>query len=97
MEKPSYIYILASARYGTLYTGVTANLIKRTWLHKNDISAGFTKTYGVHMLVWYETYTSIVEAITREKQLKHWKRVWKIKLISTHNPEWRDLYDEICS
>ena len=64
--------------------------------HKNDLVAGFTKTYKVHNLVWYEVHYSIVEAITREKQIKLWKRAWKLRLISTENPTWRDLFDEIC-
>ncbi len=92
MEKPSYVYILASARYGTLYTGITTDIVKRTWQHKSDFIECFTKKYGVHILVWYEIHHELMAAVTREKQIKHWKRAWKIKLISTENPSWRDLY-----
>jgi putative endonuclease len=90
-----YIYILASHRNGTLYIGVTNNLVKRIWEHKNDLVEGFTKKYKVHTLVYYETAESSISAITREKQVKEWKRFWKIKLIEEKNSEWKDLYDEI--
>jgi putative endonuclease len=92
MERPSYVYILASAPYGTLYTGVTSNIVKRIWQHKEDLASGFTKTYGVHRLVWYEIHNDILAAITREKQIKAWKRGWKIRMILETNPTWRDLY-----
>jgi putative endonuclease len=92
MEKPSYVYMLASARYGTLYLGVTSDLVKRVWQHKEEFVPGFTKTYGVHTLVWYEIHADLLAAITREKQLKMWKRSWKTKLIAASNPTWRDLY-----
>lgn len=97
MEKVSYVYILASGRYGTLYTGVTANLVQRVWQHREKLIEGFTKTYGVDKLVWYEVHSDIYNAIVREKQLKHWRRAWKLDFISEHNPEWRDLYYDICS
>jgi putative endonuclease len=90
-----YIYILASQRNGTLYIGVTNNLIRRVWEHKNDIVEGFTKKYKVHQLVWYEVAESPLAAITREKQIKLWNRGWKVKLIEDQNPQWRDLYDEL--
>jgi putative endonuclease len=92
MDRPSYVYILASAPYGTLYTGVTTDVVKRTWQHKGDFVEGFTKTYGVHILVWYEVHSELMAAVTREKQIKHWKRAWKVRLISENNPGWRDLY-----
>ncbi|MES2323012.1 MAG: GIY-YIG nuclease family protein [Pseudomonadota bacterium] len=92
MDKPSYVYMLASAPYGTLYIGVTTNIIRRVWEHKNDVVESFTQKYGVHLLVWYEIHGSLHEAIAREKHLKKWKRSWKVDLISEHNPRWRDLY-----
>ena len=95
MDKPSYVYILASAPYGTLYIGTTTDLIKRVWEHRNRVVPGFTDKYGVHMLVWFETHGSLDSAATREKRLKHWKRTWKLDLISTSNPRWRDLYPEL--
>jgi putative endonuclease len=90
--KQFYVYILCSERNGTLYTGVTSDLIKRVYQHKNDLTDGFTKHYGVHHLVWYEVHASAEAAITREKQIKKWNRQWKLNLIESHNPEWRDLY-----
>ncbi|MFL6657314.1 MAG: GIY-YIG nuclease family protein [Massilia sp.] len=95
MDKTSYVYILASSRYGTLYTGATSDLIKRVWQHKSEVYDGFTKTYHVRMLVWYEIHGEIMAAVKREHQIKHWKRAWKMELIAKLNPLWRDLYDEI--
>jgi putative endonuclease len=89
------VYILASQRNGTLYTGVTSDLVKRIWEHKNEQVEGFTKRYGVHRLVYFELHTDMLAAITREKQIKKWNRAWKIKLIEMVNPEWRDLWSEI--
>jgi putative endonuclease len=89
------VYILASKRKGTLYLGVTSNLVQRIWQHKNDYVEGFTKRYGVHTLVWFEGHESMESAIAREKAIKEWKRVWKVELIEKGNPPWRDLYDEI--
>jgi putative endonuclease len=89
------VYILASQRNGTLYTGVTSGLVKRTWEHREDIVAGFTTRYGVHLLVYYELHDEMVAAITREKQIKKWNRAWKIKLIEATNRDWRDLWNEI--
>lgn len=88
-----YVYILASKRNGTLYIGVTNNIIRRVFEHKNDLIDGFTKKYGVHRLVYYEQTEDIRSAIQREKRLKKWNRQWKIKLIEKHNPDWKDLYD----
>ena len=89
------VYILASQRNGTLYTGVTSDLPKRIWEHKNDATEGFSKRYGVHLLVYFELLADMPSAITREKQIKKWNRAWKIRLIEEMNPEWRDLWDEI--
>ena len=89
------VYILASRPRGTLYIGVTSNLVQRVWHHKNDLVAGFTKRYRVHTLVWYEAHESMENAITREKMLKKWNRAWKIELIEKGNPSWKDLYHEI--
>jgi len=89
------VYILSNRKNGTLYTGVTSNLIKRIWEHKNGVVDGFTKRYGVHRLVWFEMHDNMESAIQREKRLKKWKRQWKINLIESNNPNWRDLYEEI--
>ncbi len=91
-----YVYILASRKNGTLYVGVTRNLIKRVHEHKNDFVEGFTKKYRVHDLVYFEPYEIVTEAIEREKQIKHWNRIWKIKQINKFNPGWKDLYNDIC-
>jgi putative endonuclease len=85
--------MLASQRNGTLYIGVTSDLIKRVWEHKQDFVEGFTKKHGVHDLVWYEQHEDMLAAITREKALKEWKRAWKLELIEKLNPEWKDLYE----
>jgi putative endonuclease len=90
-----YVYILASDRNGTLYVGVTDNLIRRVWEHKNSINKGFTKKYSIHLLVWYEVHQEIEQAIIREKQLKKWNRNWKLELIEKYNPNWDDLYNKI--
>ena len=89
------VYILASRPKGTLYIGVTSNLARRVWEHKNDFVQGFTKRYQVHDLVWYEVYDSIESAISREKALKKWNRAWKVRLIEEGNPWWSDLYEQI--
>jgi len=94
MKTPT-VYILASRHNGTLYIGVTSNLIQRIWQHKNNLVEGFTHKYSVYQLVYFEQYDSMVDAIAREKQLKRWQRSWKIKLIEKSNPQWRDLYSEI--
>lgn len=95
LNMPPSVYILASKRNGTLYIGVTSDLIKRIWEHKSDFVQGFTKQYQVHDLVWYEMHESIESAIIREKQLKEWKRQWKLDLIEQLNPYWNDLYQTI--
>jgi putative endonuclease len=89
------VYILASHRRGTLYIGVTSDLVKRIWAHKQDLVEGFTKKYQVHSLVYFEQFEDMFTAISREKQLKKWHRVWKIKLIEKDNDEWRDLYADL--
>lgn len=90
-----YVYILASKRNGTLYTGVTNDLRRRVWEHKHDLVKGFTKEYGVHILVYFEQTEDVEEAILREKKLKKWRRKWKLDLIEGQNPGWDDLYQEI--
>jgi len=92
-----YVYILASKRNGTLYVGVTNDLIRRVYEHKNDFVEGFTNKYGVHRLVYFEECEDFDSARQREKRIKEWKRKWKIELIEKENPEWRDLYEEIVS
>ena len=94
MKQPC-VYILASRKNGTLYTGVTSDLAKRLWEHKNDLGEGFTKRYNVHMLVWYEPHEEMESAIAREKAIKEWKRKWKLELIERSNPQWRDLYPDL--
>ena len=97
MEKNYYVYILASKRNGTLYIGITSNLIKRVWEHKEKIADGFTKKYDVDKLVYVEHYQDPENAIKREKRLKKYKRQWKINLIEKDNPQWKDLYDMFLS
>ncbi len=94
-SKTYCVYILSSQRNGTLYVGVTDNLVRRIWEHKNQMIDGFTKKYEVHHLVYYEIHSNPESAITREKQIKKWNRAWKIKLIEEKNPEWKDLYKNI--
>jgi putative endonuclease len=92
-----HVYFMASRKDGTLYLGVTRHLVQRVYQHKNKILKGFTSRYDVDRLVWFETYDDPVTAITREKELKKWRREWKIRLIEESNPDWRDLYPEISS
>jgi putative endonuclease len=89
---PSYVYLLASRRHGTLYLGVTRDLVRRVHEHKSHVVPGFSARYRVDRLVWFEVYDDPVNAITREKELKKWRRDWKIRLIEEQNPDWRDLY-----
>ena len=93
MREPC-VYILASRPRGTLYVGVTSDIVQRVWEHKSDLVEGFTKRYGVHTLVWYELHGSMEGAISREKAIKKWNRAWKVELIERCNPTWRDLYEE---
>ena len=90
-----FVYILASRRNGTLYVGVTNDLVRRVHEHKNDFVDGFTKRYGVHLLVYYESTREVASAIQREKQIKKWNRAWKIELIERVNQDWKDLYNEL--
>ena len=94
MKQPA-VYILASERNGTLYTGVTSDLIRRVWDHRTAAIDGFTNKYAVHMLVYFELYSDMANAITREKQTKKWNRQWKLQLIEETNPNWDDLYGKI--
>jgi len=89
------VYIMASSRNGTLYIGVTSDLAKRAWQHKNEIMKGFTEKYTVHLLVWYEVHENMESAISREKALKKWNRIWKLRLIEQFNPDWQDLYEQL--
>jgi putative endonuclease len=93
--KQYYLYILASKKNGTLYIGVTNNLVRRIYEHKEGLIEGFTKKYNVKILVYYEIYNDMYEAIKREKAMKKWLRKWKIELIEKTNPDWKDLYEEI--
>jgi len=90
-----YVYLLANKRNGTLYVGVTSDLIKRVYEHKNNLGSGFTQKYDVHSLVYFEVADDIHSAIRREKQIKKWNRAWKIELIEKNNPEWKDLYFDL--
>jgi len=94
-RKEPCVYILASQRNGTLYVGVTSNLVKRVWEHKHDLLPGFTSRYGVHRLVWFERHETMLGAIEREKAIKNWRRQWKLALIEKDNPGWLDRYDEV--
>ena len=90
-----FVYLMASRKGGTLYVGVTSDLIKRVYQHKTKATSGFTSRYDVDRLVWFEPYDDPTTAITREKEIKKWRRAWKIKLIEESNPDWKDLYPEI--
>ena len=89
------VYILASKRNGTLYIGVTSDIVKRVWQHRNGRVGGFAQRYGVHTLVWYESHETMESAIARENALKKWRRAWKVELIERDNPGWRDLYGDL--
>jgi len=91
----SYVYILASRPGGALYVGVTSDLVRRVFEHKNGMADGFTKRYNIRSLIYFEVYSSIRDVIQREKNIKHWPRAWKTRLIAQSNPSWRDLYDDI--
>ena len=94
MKQPC-VYMMASKRNGTLYIGVTSNLVQRVWQHKEGLMEGFTKRYHVHTLVWYELHSTMEAAIAREKALKEWKLAWKLELIEKDNPSWLDLGDDL--
>ncbi len=95
MKKNGYVYILANRRNGTLYIGVTSDLIRRVWEHRNGVVDGFTKEYNVKLLVHYECFATVEDAIRREKAIKKWHRKWKLQLIERDNPDWRDLWPDI--
>ena len=95
MDTAFCVYIMASRRNGTIYLGVTSNLPKRAWEHRNGVVAGFTKKYGCHLLVWYEVYDDLDAARQRELQMKEWKRAWKVKEIEGMNPNWDDLFETL--
>jgi len=95
MPKQRCVYVLASKRNGTLYIGVTSDLVRRVWEHQQNLVEGFTRRYGVHTLVYFERHEEMEQPIRREKQLKKWNRAWKIALIERHNPEWEDLWPTI--
>ena len=96
MKAPA-VYLITNKPYGTLYVGVTSNLLARVWQHKNDQVEGFSKRYNIHRLVWFEQHETMVAAITREKLIKGWFRDWKVNLVQADNPTWRDLYDDFTS
>ena len=95
MEKGGFVYIMASRRNGTIYIGVTSDLPKRVWEHRAGRIAGFTKKYRCKMLVWFEHHDTIEAAITRERQMKEWKRAWKLRMIEEKNPNWDDLFESL--
>jgi len=95
MPETAYVYMMTNQPYGTLYVGVTSNLIKRGWEHRTGAVDGFTKEYDLKRLVWYEQHLSMIEAIAREKRIKRWHRDWKVNLVQAMNPEWEDLYEKI--
>ncbi|MBU0651128.1 GIY-YIG nuclease family protein [bacterium] len=96
MDKLYYTYIITNKPNGTLYIGITSDIIKRVWQHKNKVVEGFSEKYNLNKLVYFEEYTTPEDAIRREKRLKFWKRQWKIDLIEKNNPDWKDLYEDIC-
>lgn len=95
-NKQPAVYVMASKRNGTLYIGATSDLVKRGWEHRKQVVDGFTKKYNVHNLVYYELFEDMESAITREKQLKKWRRAWKIELIEKTNRDWKDLWSDLC-
>ena len=95
MVRPGYVYIMASGKNGTIYIGVTSDLPQRIWQHREGVIEGFTKQYGCKLLVWFEAFESIYDARQFEARMKKWKRAWKLELIETNNPRWRDLYDDL--
>jgi putative endonuclease len=97
MEKIFYVYILAKGRNSTFYVGVTSDLVKRVWEHKNEVADGFTKEHHIKTLVYYEIHDNAEQAILREKRLKKWNRTWKMRIIEQMNPDWTDLYEGLCA
>ena len=97
MTRPGYVYLMASGQNGTLYLGVTSDLVKRTWQHRNGFGGQFSAKYGCRLLVWYEAHDDIQEARQRELRMKKWERKWKLRLIEDMNPQWRDLFNDIAT
>ncbi len=97
MELGGYVYIMASRRNGTIYIGVTSDLQKRVWEHREGLIEGFTKKYDCKMLAWFERHDTIEAAIIREKQMKEWRRAWKLRRVEEMNPDWNDLFELVCS
>lgn len=95
MEKSGYVYIMASQRNGTLYLGVTSDLIQRDYQHREGLIGGFTRKYGCKMLVWYQAFDDLQAARHRELQMKEWRRAWKLRVIEEMNPEWQDLHETL--
>ena len=95
MTKGGFVYIMASARNGTLYIGVTSDLVARVWQHREGVADGFTRKYGCKLLIWYEAHDDIQAAIRREMQMKEWKRLWKLRVIEEMNPDWNDLFESL--
>ncbi|MEC3950332.1 GIY-YIG nuclease family protein [Sphingobium sp. HWE2-09] len=95
MTKPGYVYLMASGQNGTLYLGVTSDLIQRVWQHRNGFGGAFSAQYGCRFLVWFEAHDDIQEARLRELRIKKWERAWKLRLIEEMNPQWRDLFEDI--
>ena len=96
MPKHFFVYMMTNRPQGTLYIGVTSDLVKRVYEHRTNAADGFTRRYTLHRLVWFEPHADAENAILREKRLKKWRRAWKLRLIEEQNPDWRDLYEEIC-
>jgi putative endonuclease len=96
MDRQPCVYIITNQRNGTLYVGVTSDLPKRIWQHKNHVVEGFSQRYRLNKLIWYETHNNMKSAICREKAIKKWSRRWKLMIIEDMNPEWRDLYKDVC-
>ena len=91
----AYVYIMSNKRYGTIYVGVTSDLARRVWEHREGVIPGFTRDHGLHQLVWYEVHDAIITAIQREHNIKHWPRRWKTALVDAMNPAWEDLYEQL--
>ena len=97
MERQFYVYMMTNAPYGTLYVGITNDLVRRAWEHREGLVDGFTKKHGLHRLVWYEQHATAYDAISREKLIKKWHRDWKVNLIQALNPEWEDLFEQVAT
>ncbi|HET9580290.1 MAG TPA: GIY-YIG nuclease family protein [Usitatibacter sp.] len=97
MDRAFYVYIMTNRPYGILYVGITNDLVRRAWEHRERLVEGFTKEHGLHRLVWYEAHATAYEAITREKRIKKWHRDWKVNLIQRLNPDWNDLFNTVAT